>query len=199
MPDAVEKVTPVVPGKVQPFDLADVRLLHGPFQEARARDTLTCCRWNLTGFCITSARKRVWKPKRRFTAAGKIPGWPGILSAIIFRRFPWTTGRRATRASKQRVDYIVDELALCQEKNGQRICSRRSPDGKAMFADVAAGMGDGVHRGWVPWYTDAQAHGGPARRYLYTGNAKAKDVLVKLSDWAIATTRTSATPSGRLC
>ncbi|MDQ2799969.1 MAG: glycoside hydrolase family 127 protein, partial [Armatimonadota bacterium] len=88
---------------------------------------------------------------------------------------------------KTRINYIVGELAQCQEKNGNGYVSA-IPGGKAMFADVAAGKGDGVHRGWVPWYTMHKLFAGLRDAYVDTGNAQAKDVLVKLSDWAVATT-----------
>lgn len=184
----VYKVAPAVPCRVQPFDLADVKLLPSPFLAAAGRDrkylmSLDPDRLlhNFRTEAGLTAKAPIYGGWENSGVAGHILGH--YLSALSMEY-------RATheQAVKQRIDYIVDELALCQEKNGHGYVSA-IPDGKAMFADVAAGHGDGVHRGWVPWYTMHKLMAGLRDAYLYTGNAKAKDVLVKLSDWAVDTTR----------
>ena len=180
-------VHPLIPGKVQPFDLADVRLLPGPFQQARARDTTYLLSLesdrllhNFRTEAGLDAKAPIYGGWENSGVAGHIGGH--YLSAV-------SMDYRATGDPrlKQRVDYIVGELALCQEKNGNGYVSA-IPGGKAMFADVAAGKGNGVHRGWVPWYTMHKLLAGLRDAYLYTGNAQAKDVLIKLSGWVIAMT-----------
>lgn len=184
----VYKVAPAVAGRVQPFDLADVTLLPSPFQAAMGRDT---------AYLLSLDPDRLLHNFR--TEAGLTPkapiygGWEnsGVAGHILGHYLSALSMQyRATHDPriKTRVDYIVGELALCQEKNGKGYVSA-IPGGKAMFADVAAGHGDGVHRGWVPWYTMHKLFAGLRDAYLYTGNAQAKGVLVKLSDWAVDTTR----------
>jgi len=184
---SVWTVRPIVAGKVQPFDLADVRLLDGPFQQARARDTTYLLSLesdrllhNFRTEAGLEAKAPIYGGWENSGVAGHIMGH--YLSAV-------SMDYRATGDPrlKQRVDYIVGELGLCQEKNGGGYVSA-IPGGKAMFADVAAGKGDGVHRGWVPWYTMHKLMAGLRDSYLYADNAQAKDVLVKLSDWVVATT-----------
>ena len=183
----VWKVGPVVPEKVTSFDLADVRLLPGPFQQARERDT---------AYLLSLESDRLLHNFR--TEAGldaKAPiygGWEnsGIAGHILGHYLSAVSmDYRATGDPrlKQRVDYIVGELAVCQEKNGNGYISA-TPDGKAMFADIASGKGDGAMRGWVPWYTMHKVLAGLRDAYLYADSIQAKDVLVKLSDWVIATT-----------
>ena len=182
------KVAPAVPGRVQPFDLADVSLLPGPFQAAMGRDT---------AYLLSLDPDRLLHNFR--TEAGLTPkapiygGWEsqGVAGHILGHYLSALSMQyRATRNPrvKARVDYIVGELALCQAKNGGGYVSA-IPDGKAMFADVAAGRGDGLMRGWVPWYTMHKLMAGLRDAYLYAGNAQAKDVLIKLSDWTGDTTR----------
>ncbi len=184
---SVWKVGPAVTGKVQAFDLADVRLLDGPFQQARERDT---------AYLLSLESDRLLHNFR--TEAGldaKAPiygGWEnsGVAGHILGHYLSAVSmDYRATGDPrlKQRIDYIVGELAVCQEKNGKGYVSA-IPDGKAMFADVAAGKGDGAHRGWVPWYTMHKLLAGLRDSYLYADSAQAKNVLMKLSDWVIVTT-----------
>lgn len=184
----VYKVAPAVPGRVQPFDLADVTLLPSPFQAAMKRDTAYLLSLDsdrlLHGFRTEAglpAKAPIYGGWESQGVAGHILGH--YLSALSMQY-------RATHDPrvKARVDYIVGELAACQEKNGNGYVSA-IPGGKAMFADVAAGHGDGVHRGWVPWYTMHKLFAGLRDAYLYTDSAQAKDVLVRLSDWAVDTTR----------
>ena len=148
----VYKVAPAVAGRVQSFDLADVTLLPSPFQAAMKRDT---------AYLLSLDPDRLLHNFR--TEAGLTPkapiygGWEdsGVAGHILGHYLSALSMQyRATHNPriKARVDYIVGELALCQEKNGHGYVSA-IPGGKAMFADVAAGRGDGVHRGWVPWYT----------------------------------------------
>lgn len=181
------KVKPAVAPRVRPFNLADVQLLDGPFKQAMARDqayllSLSADRLlhNFRTNAGLPAKAPIYGGWENTGVAGHILGH--YLSAL-------SMGYRATgdRRLKQRVDYIVNELALCQAKNGNGYVSA-IPDGKAMFADVAAGHGNGVHRGWVPWYTMHKLFAGLRDAYVETGNPKAKNVLVKLSDWAVATT-----------
>ena len=184
----VYKVTPAVAGRVQPFDLADVTLLPSPFQAAMERDTAYLLSLDpdrlLHNFRTEAglpAKAPIYGGWENSGVAGHILGH--YLSALSMQY-------RATHnlRIKARVDYIVGELAVCQEKNGHGYVSA-IPDGKAMFADVAAGHGDGVHRGWVPWYTMHKLLAGLRDAYLYTDNVQAKDVLVKLSDWTADTTK----------
>jgi len=90
----VYKVTPAVPGRVQPFDLADVTLLPSPFQAAMERDTT---------YLLSLDPDRLLHNFR--TEAGlpaKAPiygGWEnsGVAGHILG---PCSTGRRITCASR---------------------------------------------------------------------------------------------------
>jgi DUF1680 family protein len=180
-------VEPVASGKVQPFDLADVRLLDGPFQRARDRDTAYLLSLDpdrlLHGFRTEAglaAKAPTYGGWENMGVAGHTLGHYLSAVSLDFR----ATGDPRLKSS---ADYLVAELALCQAKNGNGYVSA-IPDGKAMFADVARGRADGVARGWVPWYTLHKLLAGLRDAHLYAGSAPAKDVLVRLSDWVIATT-----------
>ncbi|MDF2439147.1 MAG: uncharacterized protein JWN98_131 [Abditibacteriota bacterium] len=182
------RVQPRVAMKAQSFDLADVKLLPGPFQAAMERNRayiLSLEPDRFLHFFRTNAGLEAKAPPYKgwesMGVAGQTLGHYMTACAMLFR----ASGDLRVKA---KLDYIVDELALIQEKNGNGYVAG-IPEGKAMFADVAAGKGDGVHRGWVPWYTMHKLYAGLRDAYLLAGNAKAKIVLIKLSDWAIDTTR----------
>lgn len=171
----------------KPFDLADVKLLPGPFQAAMERNRAYILSLDPDRFLHNFRKNAGLEPKapiykgwESMGVAGQTLGHYMTACALLFR----ASGDARVKA---KLDYIVDELALIQEKNGDGYVSG-IPDGKAMFADVAAGKGDGVHRGWVPWYTMHKLFAGLRDAHQLAGNDRAKTVLVKLSDWAIATT-----------
>ena len=88
---------------------------------------------------------------------------------------------------KARIDYIVDQLAECQQANGNGYVGA-IPNGKAVFARIASGdittkSPFDLDDTWVPWYTMHKDFAGLIDAYERGGNAKAKDVVVKLGDW----------------
>ena len=88
---------------------------------------------------------------------------------------------------KTRIDYIVDQLAECQQANGNGWVGA-IPDGKKVFARIAAGdittrSAFDLDNTWVPWYAMHKVFAGLIDACERGGNAKAKDVVVKLGDW----------------
>ena len=180
----------VVNPKAVVFDLADVRLLDGPFRQAQERDA---------GYLLQLEPDRLLHNFR--VNAGLKPkapiygGWESVEPWINIRCHGHTLGHYLSACSmmfaatgneefKQRVDYLVAELRECQVagKTGL-ICA--FPDGSAPLDNIRHST---TFVG-VPWYTMHKIFAGLRDAYLYTNNRIALDVLVKLSDWAIAHTQ----------
>ena len=180
-------VTPRASGRVQPFDLADVRLLDGPFRQARDRDTAYLLSLEPDRLLHGFRGEAGLDPKAPIYGGWENAGVAGHSMGHYLSAISMDCRATGDPRLKSRVNYIVAELAVCQAKNANGYVSA-IPGGKAMFADVAAGKGDGLLRGWVPWYTMHKLLAGLRDAYLYTGSTQAKAVLVALSDWVIATT-----------
>lgn len=97
---------------------------------------------------------------------------------------------------RQRIDYMVDELAACQAAHGDGYVGGttvdrdgKTVDGKIVFEEVRAhtisSHGFDLNGGWVPLYTWHKVHQGLLDAHLYADNAKALDVAVKMSDYLI--------------
>ncbi|GAB3529605.1 glycoside hydrolase family 127 protein [Pontibacter brevis] len=88
----------------------------------------------------------------------------------------------------QRLNYMVDQLEACQQKNGNGYVGG-VPGGEAMWQEVAQGKinagGFSLNDKWVPWYNIHKTYAGLRDAYLFAGNEKAKNMLVKLSDWCL--------------
>ena len=89
---------------------------------------------------------------------------------------------------KTRLDYMVNELALCQAKNGNGYVGG-IPNGKVFWERIHKGDIDGstfgLNNTWVPIYNIHKLFAGLRDAYEITDNQQAKQVLIGLGDWFI--------------
>ncbi|PBJ15934.1 glycoside hydrolase family 127 protein [Flavobacterium sp. ACN6] len=89
---------------------------------------------------------------------------------------------------KDRLDYMLLELARCQDKNGNGYVGG-IPQGKVFWDRIHKGDIDGSSFGlnntWVPIYNIHKLFAGLIDAYQYTGSKKAKEILINLGDWFI--------------
>jgi DUF1680 family protein len=88
---------------------------------------------------------------------------------------------------RRRLGYMVAELKACQDANGNGYVGG-VPGSRELWKAVAAGDVDAVNRKWVPWYNLHKTYAGLRDAWLQTGNATARDVLVRLGDWCVELT-----------
>ncbi|HEX8149174.1 MAG TPA: beta-L-arabinofuranosidase domain-containing protein [Pyrinomonadaceae bacterium] len=172
------------------FRLADVRLLEGPFRRAQALDAKYLLRLEpdrlLHNFRINAGLK----PK-----APVYGGWESQEPWVGIRCQGHTLGHYLSACALmfaatgdaqfgRRSDYVVAELRECQDAGGSGlVCA--FPDGEKPLHEVS----DAKRFVGVPWYTMHKIFAGLRDAHLHTGNRAALDVLLKLSDWAVAHTR----------
>jgi DUF1680 family protein len=181
---------PISP-RVAPFALTDVRLLDGPFKDAQQRDEK---------YLLSLEPDRLLHNFR--VNAGLTPkapvygGWESAQPWVDIRCQGHTLGHylsacammhasTANDAFKNRCDYIVADLQECQ-KAGKTGLVCAFPDNAAQFDNIAAGR----EIVGVPWYTMHKIFAGLRDAYLFCNNKTALEILIKLSDWAIAATQT---------
>ncbi|MDX1666256.1 MAG: glycoside hydrolase family 127 protein, partial [Saprospiraceae bacterium] len=85
-----------------------------------------------------------------------------------------------------RLDYMLDPLALCQEKNSNGYVGG-IPDGKQIWQEIAAGniaaSNFSLNGRWVPLYNIHKLLAGLRDAYLIAGQEKALEILLPLTDW----------------
>ncbi len=88
---------------------------------------------------------------------------------------------------KQRADYLVSEIKICQDANADGFAGAL-PGVKEAFAEVSKGnikaANFDLNGLWSPWYTLHKTFAGLRDAYRHTGNAAALDVAVKFGGWA---------------
>ena len=82
----------------------------------------------------------------------------------------------------RRLDYMVDELELCQKAFGDGYVGG-VPGSRELWKQVAAGHIEALNQKWVPWYNLHKTFAGLRDACLVAGNRKARDVLVRFGDW----------------
>lgn len=183
-------VKPAIPAAVDWFDPSDVRLLDGEFRNAMAKDVEYLIR-------LDPRRLLAWFQKYvgQFEGSDVFLGWErrGLGAAGA----QWIAGHylsacaemyRSTgdRRLLERVNYIVDELAKCQQTAGNAGLVTAERESKA-WTEIAAGnvrrSGHLLNDSFVPWYGIHKVFAGLFDAYDFCGNAKAWQVLLRLTDW----------------
>ena len=171
-----------VPRAVEPFPLSGVRLLDGPFRDAMLRDQRYLLSLNPDRLLHTF-RLNVGLP----SSAQPLGGWEApdcqlrghclghYLSAVSLM----AAGTGDARF-KQRVDYLVGELAKCQANSPAAgfHAGYLSAFPESLIDRVELGQ-----RVWAPWYTLHKIMAGLLDANQQCGNAQALSVLTHMADW----------------
>ncbi len=172
------------------FDLANVRLLDGPFKKAMLLDSAYLLRLEPDRLLSWFRKEAGLKPKGEVYGGWEARGIAGHSLGHYLTACAMMFASTGDVRFRQRVNYIVNELELCQRANRNGYVAA-IPNGKKIFQEVAAGdirsQGFDLNGGWVPWYTMHKVFAGLLDANQYCGNRKALTVAVKLADWADAT------------
>ena len=174
--------------QMKEFKLQEVQLTGGPFKNAQNVDLKYILDLNpdrlLAPYLIAAGLP---------TKADRYGNWENIgldghigghyLSALSMMYA--STGNKEV---KNRLDYMLSELARCQEKDGTGYVGG-IPEGKVFWDRIHKGdidgSGFGLNNTWVPIYNIHKLFAGLIDTYNYTGNKKAKEIVIKLGDWFI--------------
>jgi DUF1680 family protein len=184
------RVKEAVAPRASSFDLADVRLLGGPFRRAQELDANYMLRLEPDRMLHNFRVNAGLRPK-----APVYGGWESREPWVEIRCHGHTLGHYLSACAmmfaatgdgrfKERSDYVVAELRECQEAGRSGlVCA--FPDGEKSLRAVV----DAKRFVGVPWYTMHKIYAGLRDAHLFAGSRAALGVLVKLSDWAVAFTR----------
>jgi DUF1680 family protein len=173
------------------FDLADVRLLDGPFKRAMQLDAGYLLRLDPDRLLSWFRKEAGLEPKAAVYGGWESQGVAGHSLGHYLSACAMMFASTGDTRFRDRVNYIVAELALCQKANGNGYVAA-IPNGKKIFQEVAAGdirsKGFDLNGGWVPWYTLHKLLAGLLDAHHYCRSDQALSVAKGLADWAEATT-----------
>jgi DUF1680 family protein len=185
--DALQfKVKPAVAPKVVPFPLADVRLLDGPFKEGQDRAVKYLLSLEPDRFLANFRKEAGLPPKARHYGGWESQGVSGHAGGHYLSACALAYAATGDRQLLDRVNYFVDELAACQQANGNGYVAA-IPNGKKVYAELAAGnirsAGFDLNGCWVPNYTMHKVFAGLRDAYRLGGNTNSLAVERGLADW----------------
>ena len=181
------KIKPVIGIKAFAFNLKDVQLLNGsPFKHAMDIDG---------GYILSLKPDRLLY--RFYINAGLPPkdsiygGWEndGLSGHTLGHYLSACSMMYASTGNKQfkdRVDYIVGELAKCQTARKTGYVGA-IPNEDSLWYKVQHGIiksgGFDLNGAWSPWYTLHKVMAGLVDAYLYCDNNQALAIVTKMADW----------------
>ncbi len=185
-------VQPVPPPSVYAFGLSDVHLTEGIFKDAMNRNAQWLLKLEPDRFLAWFRKEAGLEPKGKVYGGWESQGVAGHCLGHYLSACAMMYAASGDAQYKARADYIIDELALCQEANGNGYLAAY-PNGKRIFEEIARGdirsAGFDLNGGWVPWYTNHKVMAGLRDAFVYCGNAKALEVLKKMGDWTFEVTK----------
>jgi uncharacterized protein len=180
--------------RVRPLPLEAVRLTRGPLKRAQELDADYLLELQPDRMLSYLRIRAGLEPK-----AKGYGGWDGggrqltghivghYLSAVSLM---WAA--TGDMRFKERADYIVGELKLIQDAQGDgylgALLDKDGVDGKRHFQELCQGViksgGFDLNGLWSPWYVEHKIFAGLRDAYRYTWNRTALDVEIKFAGWA---------------
>ena len=171
--------------KARPFALDRVTLLEGPFKKAMEI--------NRAYLLKLDADRMLWAFHERAgmeTKGKRYGGWEqkdlvGQTSGHYLTACSLMYASTGDKELKERVDYMVAEIAKAQAKHGNGYAGSVRPEvWKETFSGKFRVHKWGLSGGYVPWYILHKTYAGLIDAYVHTGNAQALEVARKFADWA---------------
>ncbi len=182
-------IAPSIKQKVYSFPLGDVQITDELFSKPKDKVHAYLLKWNLDSLLYWHRKAAGLKPK----APGHYKGWESGGSNILGHYLTALSLMYATTKDKEllnRVNYIVDELALCQQNartgavfNGLEFEKAFDEMRKGTFNYRLVGPEFPVVNGGNYFYGIHKNIAGLRDAYLLANNQKAKEVLVRYVDW----------------
>jgi DUF1680 family protein len=186
------KVAPVIDIQAYPFDITSVSILDGPFKEAMEADARYLLQVEPDRLLSDFRAHAGLTPK-----GSRYGGWEssGLAGHTLGHYLSAVSMQYAATGDKRFLDrsnYIVSELAICQQGPGVGWKDRAGyvgaiPGEDTLWQEVAAGKirsrGFDLNGAWSPWYTVHKVMAGLLDAYLYCNNQRALQVERRMADW----------------
>jgi DUF1680 family protein len=174
--------------KLQSFPVSAVRLLDSPFREAQQTDMSYMLSLNPDRLLAPYLASAGLPPKAERYGNWENTGLDGHMGGHYLSALAYMYAATGDAQVQQRLTYMIDQLEACQQKSGNGYLGG-VPGGPAMWQEVKAGNikanSFGLNNKWVPLYNLHKTYAGLRDAYVVGGNAKARVMLIKLTDWFV--------------
>jgi Uncharacterized protein conserved in bacteria len=174
--------------QIEYFRLQDVKLLESPFKHAEDLNKHYLLELDADRL-LAPFRREAGLPQKAVSYTNwENSGLDGHIGGHYLSALSLMYASTGDKQIGERLEYMIGELKQCQDANGNGYIGG-VPGGKAMWEEVASGKiragGFDLNGKWVPLYNIHKTYAGLRDAYLIAGNEEAKEMLVKMTDWAI--------------
>jgi DUF1680 family protein len=169
------------------FPLQQVRLLGGPFRDAQDRNIAYVLAMDPDRLLAPYLTEAGLAPRAKNYGNWESTGLNGHIGGHYLSALSLAAAATAREDVRERIDYVLHELARAQRKNGNGYLGG-VPGSDELWSRIAVGDIDAdlfaLNGAWVPWYNLHKVFAGLRDAWLYTGSELARDMLVARADWA---------------
>lgn len=174
--------------QLQSFHLSDVQLLDSPFKQAMYTDMQYMLEMDVDRLLAPYLREAGLEPKAESYTNWENTGLDGHIGGHYLSALAMMYAATGDERMKERMDYMIGELKRAQDQHDDGYLGG-VPGGRTMWEEIARGK---IHAGsfslnkkWVPLYNIHKIYSGLRDAYLYGQSETAKEMLIKLTDWAV--------------
>jgi uncharacterized protein len=174
------------------FPLSDVKLLDGPFKQARDLNIKVLLKYDVSRL-LAPYRKEAGLPEK----AKCYPNWEGLdghVGGHYLSAMAMNYAASGNVECKKCMDYMISELKICQDGNTLKYPDWGAgyvggiPNSVALWTKIKGGEVGTIWKYWAPFYNIHKMYAGLRDAWLYTGNTDAKKIFLNFCDWAIQIT-----------
>ena len=170
------------------FPLQDVKLLDSPFKHAQDLNKQYLLELEADRLLAPFLREAGLPSKATSYTNWENSGLDGHIGGHYISALSLMYASTGDEEIKSRLSYMLAELQRCQDAHGNGYIGG-VPGGKAIWEEIASGKidagGFNLNGKWVPLYNIHKTYAGLRDAYLVAGMEEAKEMLVKMTDWAI--------------
>jgi DUF1680 family protein len=186
--------TTPTPARAVGFNLSQIRLLDSPFKQTMERNAAYLLSLNADRFLHNTRKYAGLEPKGELYGGWEARGIAGHSLGHYLTAISQQHAATGDMRFRQRIDYIIGEMAECQQAYGDGYVGALPPLELKTLRDLKEGklelQGNFNFKGgaWVPWYTQHKILAGLKDAWVLGGSIRAKDVTLKLADWVDSVT-----------
>ena len=174
--------------KLHYFRLQDVTLLESPFKHAQELNKQYLLELDADRLLAPFLREAGLSEKAGSYTNWENSGLDGHIGGHYLSALSLMYASTGDKEIGSRLRYMISELKRCQEANGDGYIGG-VPGGKTLWNEIASGKINAasfsLNDRWVPLYNIHKTYAGLKDAWVTAGVEDAKEMLVKMSDWAI--------------
>lgn len=174
--------------EIKYFSLEDVRLLSSPFKHAEELNKKYLLELDADRLLAPFLKEAGLKPKTESYTNWENSGLDGHIGGHYVSALSLMYASTGDKEIEARLTYMLKELKKAQDAHGNGYIGG-VPGGDEMWENIKSGdinaSGFNLNGRWVPLYNIHKTYAGLRDAYLIAGKEEAKDMLIKLTDWAI--------------